>query len=817
MYGTSSDPYTTSDYNIDSSIESRDISIAGTLSGYSKLATGVASLINVERASLAGSYLGEINQDPLFRYEKDDFKVVYGTLDNDNISSVDAEGFDGLLPFPVSARKFLMVGGQGNDIINGGLYNSNKLLGGDDNDKIKGGDTDDTLNGGSGDDNLDGGKGEDVAIFSDSYSTNNPDYDIVTDPNTKVTTITHLNGGIDGTDTLKNVEFAQFKGGQQEPLSSNPNAATNSNTASELPSRIIPLPLEDGVEDTEFVEVANTVANPNPNDPPTPPHISLTAPVAMLDGDIEYTVNISPYEADTEYNVVYVIDTSSSIDAAELQTVQNAYTDLTNFYINEGIAEDINFGVVSYDSGGRFHPDSSGSRNLTADEALSAIQNLTIDTGIGTRYYDGLNQADQFLLNSPKNPFSTTGMGYFFTDGQNSGDRLDMLLKAVDVRELANFQAIGYYPNLDTLTSDSLKIRDVNWIDSNQGVFIDNLSDLSPELLKSDLVDDVVEVNILLDGEVVETLTPDQFTDSPLGLTYSGTAENETEIEELDVSVDAENIITAEVVFTPESNFATTEVEHTVTAGQGELVDENGDPIDESGNEDVDPFERIRNGGDGNDDITLGYIDKGASGGAGGDYIVGNRRDNILDGGPGNDTIIGHEGNDTIITGMGINEVDGGEGADTALYGDVVYEGNNSLSFGQSGTSLVYLDGDNAPHTDYLTNVEYLQFSDVRISAETLEVTPTIEEISDVSVTEGNTASFDFNLDYPAPVDIVFDYTTQDIDAVAGEDYVATSGELTIPAGETTATIEVTTTEDTAYDESTETFGLNLTGLTGHL
>jgi hypothetical protein len=197
----------------------------------------------------------------------------------------------------------------------------------------------------------------------------------------------------------------------------------------------------------------------------------------MLDGDVDYTLNILPYEPDTEYNVVYVIDTSSSIDAVELQTIQNAYTELSNFYINEGIAENINFGVVSFDSNGRFHT-GDGDRNLTANEAITALQVLTIDTGIGTRYFDGLNQADQFLLNSRYNPFTTTGIGYFFTDGQNSGDRLDMLFKAMDVRELANFQAIGYYSDLDTLSSDSLKIRDVNWIDSNQGVFLDDISDL---------------------------------------------------------------------------------------------------------------------------------------------------------------------------------------------------------------------------------------------------------------------------------------------------------------------------------------------------
>ncbi|WP_036486614.1 VWA domain-containing protein [Myxosarcina sp. GI1] len=577
-----------------------------------------------------------------------------------------------------------------------GSWRSDELLGGDGSDVLEGRVGDDTLNGGADNDNLDGGKGEDTAVYFDSYTdaNGNLNYDLTTNTNSKITTVEHLNNGIDGTDTLENVEWAEFKGGQQINVSSNPSEIL-------IASRIIPLPLEDGEEDTELVEVESTIANPNLNDPPTPLNVSLTAPVAMLDGDIDYTLNISPYEPSSEYNVVYVIDTSSSIDSAELQTIKDAYTDLTNFYINEGIAENINFGVVSYDSSGRFHPDAGGDRNLTADEALVALQNLTIDTGIGTRYYDGLNKADQFLLNSRYNPFFTTGIGYFFTDGQNTqinGDRFDMLLKARDVRELANFQAIAYYSNLDTLTSNSLEIRDVNWIDSNQGVFLDDISDLSTELLKSDLADDVVEVNILLDGEIVDTITPDQLTDSPLGLTYEGSVEG------LDISIDAENIITAEVVFTPESNLATTNVDYTVTAGEGEAVDGDGNAIAQSDNED--PFENTLDGSDSDDEITLGYVDLGANGGAGSDKIVGNKRSNNLNGGAGNDRIFAHGGNDTIITGAGEDRADGGEGIDTVVYDDKLYADSTIRKVG----NIVSVDS-----TDSLTDVEFIQYSDFRI------------------------------------------------------------------------------------------------------
>ncbi len=490
----------------------------------------------------------------------------------------------------------ILEGLGGNDTLKGDLISASFFSG------------DDTLDGGSGNDLLDGSKGEDVAVFSDEYTIEN--YDIeTTGTSNKTTTVTHKNGGIDGVDTLKNIEFGQFNGetvdvgnqafaasGGEDKSVRRAFVAADSGTGSP-PPRIIPLPLEDGEEDTETVQATDTTANPNPNDPPTPPYVSLTAPVAMLDGDVDYTLNISPYKPDIQHNVVYIIDTSSSIDAVELQTMKDAYTNLTNYFVAQGIAENTNFGVVSFDSQARFSLDSGGSQNLTADEALAAIQSLTTDTGIGTKYFDGLNKADQFLLNSTFNPFFTTGIGYFVSDGQNSSDRLDMLLKARDVRELANVQAFGLDPN----NAFPLMARDINWIDSNQGVMLDSFSKLSTELNKSGLANQVAQVNISVDGEVVDTVQPNQLTDSPLGLTYEGS------VEDLDVSIDAENIVTAEVVYTPQSNLAATDVDYTVTAGEGKLTDENGNPIDESNNTsgDEDPFARIRNGGDGNDDIIL--------------------------------------------------------------------------------------------------------------------------------------------------------------------------------------------------------------------
>jgi len=197
-----------------------------------------------------------------------DKPLSYGTVDNDNLRASDFEESTFPLQAIKGANGIVLLGGRGDDTISG---------------DFRGGvSTEDILVGHEGNDSLDGRGGENTALYFDSYTDadGNLNYDISTNTNTKVTTITHLNGGIDGTDTLKNVEFAQFQGSQQEPSAFIPQGgedefgnptfvAADSGEASQ--PRIIPLPLEDGVEDTQTVRATDTRANPNPNDPPTPP------------------------------------------------------------------------------------------------------------------------------------------------------------------------------------------------------------------------------------------------------------------------------------------------------------------------------------------------------------------------------------------------------------------------------------------------------------------------------------------------------------------------------------------------------------------
>ncbi|SER06606.1 RHS repeat-associated core domain-containing protein [Nitrosomonas sp. Nm51] len=85
--------------------------------------------------------------------------------------------------------------------------------------------------------------------------------------------------------------------------------------------------------------------------------------------------------------------------------------------------------------------------------------------------------------------------------------------------------------------------------------------------------------------------------------------------------------------------------------------------------------------------------------------------------------------------------------------------------------------------------------------------------IKNVEQIEGSNASsltFTVKLSRPASTDLAFDYQTADGTAIAGVDYTAVNGILTIPPGQTEAAIQVPVSDD--FDlESDETFDLTLT------
>jgi hypothetical protein len=87
--------------------------------------------------------------------------------------------------------------------------------------------------------------------------------------------------------------------------------------------------------------------------------------------------------------------------------------------------------------------------------------------------------------------------------------------------------------------------------------------------------------------------------------------------------------------------------------------------------------------------------------------------------------------------------------------------------------------------------------------------------VRDATLTEGNigtaNATFTLVLSNSTNVDVTVQYSTANITATAGSDYTATSGSVTIPAGQASKTFTVAVKGD-RLPEPTETFGVNLSG-----
>ena len=105
------------------------------------------------------------------------------------------------------------------------------------------------------------------------------------------------------------------------------------------------------------------------------------------------------------------------------------------------------------------------------------------------------------------------------------------------------------------------------------------------------------------------------------------------------------------------------------------------------------------------------------------------------------------------------------------------------------------------------------------------DLQPTLS-VKSLSVNEGqsgpSTANLNVSLSTATGQDVTFNYATMDGSALSGidpngtggNDYVATSGTVTIPAGQTSATIAVTINGDTLFEKD-ENFSVNLTNVTG--
>ena len=195
----------------------------------------------------------------------------------------------------------------------------------------------------------------------------------------------------------------------------------------------------------------------------------------------------------------------------------------------------------------------------------------------------------------------------------------------------------------------------------------------------------------------------------------------------------------------------------------------------------------IVNGQAGNDTVNGDAGDDTGYGGGGRDVLFGGDGNDIVNGQSGDDTIFGGNGSDRGYGGSGDDAITGGEGDDT-LNG---HSGNDSL-FGTAGADL--LNGGSG--NDLLQSI-----------GATFTISPP------GTITEGDSgtqvATFTVTLGEPSIRVVSVQFRTVDGEAIAGSDYTATSGQLVFLSGETTKTINVSVTGDTA-GEGLETFSVEL-------
>ncbi|WP_020585947.1 M10 family metallopeptidase C-terminal domain-containing protein [Desulfobacter curvatus] len=191
------------------------------------------------------------------------------------------------------------------------------------------------------------------------------------------------------------------------------------------------------------------------------------------------------------------------------------------------------------------------------------------------------------------------------------------------------------------------------------------------------------------------------------------------------------------------------------------------------------------------DNIAIAYdvTIENVIGGSGDDQLIGNAADNQFTGGPGNDIIIGDDGVDTAIYNSAMDDYT----LETLVSGDIII------------TATTTAEG-----IDTLTGIEWLQFEDKTISTGIATPVPTTPDEVAIRFDEGSSNQINYfllSISTPMSMDASVSYKTVDGTAVAGQDYIFTSGIATIAAGETSTAIPVEILGDTII-ENDETFFL---------
>ncbi|MCB1934157.1 MAG: hypothetical protein KDI45_17035, partial [Candidatus Accumulibacter sp.] len=220
-------------------------------------------------------------------------------------------------------------------------------------------------------------------------------------------------------------------------------------------------------------------------------------------------------------------------------------------------------------------------------------------------------------------------------------------------------------------------------------------------------------------------------------------------------------------------------------------------------------------GGSGNDRILADEGDDLVFGGAGNDSLFGENGNDTLDGGAGNDRVSGGRGDDTGIYRLADNQTysnyyDGGEGSDTLRLVLTQQEANSPAILADIDAFRQFLAQNNQPDLASNPSFQFTSFDLTVRNWEHLEVVveppPLLPVISigDAETQEGGSLAFVVSASEADPGQaITATYTisfgppasgnADQSDIGAGTQL---TGQVTIPAGSTQATIQIPTIDD---------------------
>ena len=364
----------------------------------------------------------------------------------------------------------LTIGGTDSADVLQGFAGDNVLLGGLGNDTLNGGSGDDTMSGGVGDDVLDGGDGNDTAV----YGGNAADYVVTVNGGTATVS------GIEGTDTLTNVEILQFADQTAPVVSTNQSPVAVADAASTD-------------EDTPLtIAAATLLANDTDADGDT---LTITAVGNAVNGGVALDGNGDVvFTPDANFNGAAtfdytVSDGNAGTDTATVTVTVNPINDgpiFTDSGQDLGTAESNSVVLADVDGDGdldAFVANGAGNGLIDPNKVwLNDGDGVFTDSGqslgTGESYgvdigdVDGDGDLDAFVANNTTgqaNPgnkvWLNDGNGVFTDSGQSLGMGPSFSVVLADV------DGDG---DLDAFVANSANQANKVWLNDGSGVFTDS-------------------------------------------------------------------------------------------------------------------------------------------------------------------------------------------------------------------------------------------------------------------------------------------------------------------------------------------------------